>query len=101
MFGNLEEKQNEIKEKLKAIELSGSTGDGAVSVKANAAGVILDINIDFQKIDLEDSAHIEDLMVIAINDVLSQAKFQEQQVSQQMVNDLLPGGLGGLKDLFG
>jgi len=101
MFGNFEEKQKEISEKLRAIELNGDAGDGAVRIKANAAGEILDVNIDFKKIDQEDSSHLEDLMVIATNDVLSQAKLQEQQVSQQMVNDLLPGGLGGLKDLFG
>ncbi|MFK7932300.1 MAG: YbaB/EbfC family nucleoid-associated protein [Saprospiraceae bacterium] len=101
MLGNMEKQQAEMQKKLALIEVSGSSGDGAVHVKANATGQILNIAIDPEKLDWEDKEEVEDLLVIAVNRAIEAAKAKEGEAAQSMMNDMLPGGLGGLADMFG
>ncbi len=99
MFGNMEEKQEEMRQRLSEMELTAEAG-GVVTVKANALRQILDLKIspDFQYQDIEE---LEDLVINAVNRVLQQAAELEQSEAQKMLNDMLPPGLGNLGDLFG
>jgi len=101
MFGNMQEKQDALKKQLAEIELEAESGDGAIKVTANAAREIVNISINKEMIDLSDTEQIEDLMMVAINRVLAIAQEREQEESQKLISDMLPPGMGGLKDLFG
>lgn len=85
-----------MKAKLAEIIVSAESGDGAITVKANANREILDIAIDKSKLDWEDTEQVQDLLVTAINRVLEKAQVKEQAEAQKMISDLMPPGLGGL-----
>ncbi len=96
LFGNMEEQQEALQNKLESIELESSVLDGAVVVKGNAKREILDIIIDNSKIDLTEVEQLQDLLVTAVNDLILMATEAEQEESQKMINDIMPPGLGGL-----
>jgi DNA-binding protein YbaB len=98
ILGNMEEKQNAMKEKLSTIILT-EEADGSIQVNANRE--ITNISIKKEAIDLEDMDQLEDLLMGAINRVLEKAVEQEAIESQKMMKDMMPPGLGGLGDLFG
>lgn len=96
LFGNIEEQQEALQQKLESIQLESSVMDGAVVVKGNAKREILDIVIDDTKIDPTDVEQLQDLLVTAINDLILMATEAEQTESQKLINDIMPPGLGGL-----
>lgn len=96
LFGNIEEQQEALQKKLESIELESSVLDGAVVVKGNAKREILDIIIDKSKIDLSEVDQLQDLLVTAVNDLILMATEAEQAESQNLINDIMPPGLGGL-----
>lgn len=101
MFGNLEEQQKQMDEKLRAIIVHGAAGNGAVKVTANASQDVTDIKIDGSKIDASDIEQLEDMVLLAVQDALNKAKQKAGEASQSMIQDMLPGGLDSLSGLFG
>jgi len=99
-MGNLEEKQAKMKEALSAIQVESEAGDGAIKISANANRKILNIAIDKSKIDLSETEELEDLLVVALNRVLTQAAEKEAAEGQKLMKDMLPPGLGGISDMF-
>ena len=85
-----------MKRKLVEITVEAESGDGAITVKANANREILDIAIDKSKLDWEDTEQLQDLLVTAINRVLEKAQIKEQAEAQKMISGLMPPGLGGM-----
>ncbi|SRR5690606_3353181 len=96
LFGNIEEQQEALQQKLASIVLESSVLDGAVVVKGNAKREILDILIDPARIDPTDVEQLQDLLVTAMNDLILMATEAEQVESQKLINDIIPPGLGGL-----
>lgn len=101
MFGNMEEMQKQMQAKLSQITVDAEAGDGAVKVTANAAREILNISIDKEKLDWEDHEQVEDLVMVAVNRVISLAAQKEAEASQDMIKNMLPPGMDGLSGLFG
>ena len=101
MFGDLEAKQKEMKVKLSGIIIETDAGDGAVKVKANANKEILNIAIDKSLAEMNDVEQIEDLVLVAVNEAISQAVLREQEESAALMQSMLPPGLGDLGSLFG
>lgn len=96
LLGNMQQQQEAMKTKLAEIIVQAESGDGAITVKANANREILDIAIDKSKLDWEDTEQVQDLLVTAINRVLEKAQVKEQAEAQKMISDLMPPGLGGM-----
>jgi len=101
LLGNMEQQQKDLQDKLATIQLSASAGDGAVKVTVTAAQKVIDVSIDKTKIDLEDTEQLEDLLIVAFNQALGMAVDTQTNETNNMVKDILPGGLGGLGSLFG
>ncbi len=101
MFGNMEEKQQEMRSKLAGIIVEAEAGDGAVTVKANANREIVNISIDPEKLDWDDREMVEDLVTVAVNLALEEAAETEAAETQRMIKDMLPPGLEGLGGMFG
>lgn len=101
MFGNMEEKQREMREKLAQITVEAEAGDGAVIVRANANREIINISIDPGKLDWEDREMVEDLLTVAVNRALEKAAETEAAETQRLIKDMLPPGLEGLGGMFG
>jgi DNA-binding protein YbaB len=101
MFGNIQQKQEEIQQKLAEIILEEQSEDGAVIVKSDANRKILDIHLNPEKLAPGDLEQIEDLVLITVNKVLERAEIKAAAEARKVMNDMLPPGLGGLGDLFG
>ena len=94
-MGNLLKKAQELQEKMAKLQeelgektLEASAGGGMVTVVANGKQEILSIKIDPEVVAPDDVEMLEDLVLAAANDALSQAK---QMVSEEMTQ--LTGGV--------
>jgi nucleoid-associated protein EbfC len=101
MFGNMEEQQKALREKLAQITVEAEAGDGAVKVVANANREIVNITINKEALDWEDSEQVEDFVMVAVNRALKLASEKEASEAQRLIQEMLPPGLGNLSDLFG
>ncbi len=101
LFGNIEEQQKAIDEKLAALQIEAEAGDGAVKVTATGNQRILNISIDPEKLDWSDKEMVEDLVLEAINRALEISKEKAADEAQNLVKDILPPGMDGLKGMFG
>jgi nucleoid-associated protein EbfC len=96
MMGQMQEMQGRLKEKLRSIEVEATAGEGAVRVKMNAARELLNVHLDTDRLNITDKEHIEDLLVVAINRALAEAEAKGAAEGQQMIQGMLPPGLGNL-----
>lgn len=94
MQGQMEEMQAKMKEKLRAESVTGEAGDGLVKVTANGAREITNIKVAPSLLD--DAEALEDLLLVATNRALELAAEKEAGESQNMIQNMLPGGLGGM-----
>lgn len=101
LFGNVEQQQKDLQEKLAKVEVNGEAGDGAIKVTADANQKILNISIDKEKLNWEDSEEVEDLLLIAINRTLEKAAKTQAEESQKLIQNMMPPGMGGLADMLG
>ncbi len=100
MFGDMMEQMQEMQEQMQrelaAKAFSGEAGGGAIVVSCNGARTVTNVKIDSSLIDAEDTEALEDLLVVATNRALAAAAAYEQEQAGSMMNNMLPGGLGGL-----
>lgn len=94
-MGNLLKKAQELQEKMAKLQeelgektVEASAGGGMVTVVANGKQEIVSVKIDPEVVDPDDVEMLEDLVLAAVNDALSQAK---QMVSEEMTQ--LTGGV--------
>ena len=73
-----------------------SAGGGMVTVKASAAGEILEIAIDPRAIDPDDPELLADMILAAVNEALRSG----QALMESKMSGLMPGGLGDLGGLL-
>ena len=83
----LQKKISEAQEKLKSIDVEGSSGGGLVRVIVSAKGDLKKINIDESIIKPQEKEIIEDLILAAIND----AKKKAEEVSTEEMKKLTGG----------
>ena len=101
MFGDMQEKQEALREKLKGMEIQAESGGGAVQVTANGIRQIINIDINNDLITGGDVEALEDLILTAVNRALDEAAETEAKETQKMLKDIMPPGLGSLGNLFG
>lgn len=101
LFGNIQQQQEEIAKKLKEVIIDHASDEGLITIKVNGAKELLDIRIDREKFSVEMLEQLEDLLVVTFNEAFEKANIEAEKVSQQAINDLLPGGLGSMGGLFG
>lgn len=95
-MGQMQEMQEKMQRELAAKSFSADAGGGAVTVTCNGARTITNVKISPDLLDPEDAEGVEDLLVVATNRALEKAAVYEQEQAGSMMNNMLPGGLGGL-----
>jgi len=85
----------EMQSKMESAELTGSSGNGLVTVVLSGSRELKQIKIKPECVDPEDIEGLEDLIKAAFKDAL--AKVDEQESAGMPA---LPPGLQGLKGLF-
>ena len=90
----LQKKMSDAQEKLKSIEVEGTSGGGLVKVIANAKGDINRISIDDSLIQKEEKEIMEDLIVAAINDSKQKGEIASQEEMKSVTGGIpLPPGM--------
>ena len=94
LMGNMEEKQKAMKEKLEAIRISESLE--GITIEANGAREILNISIKEEYLASDRKEELEDLLLVAINNIQQKIAAEEARESQNMISQMLPPGMEGL-----
>jgi DNA-binding YbaB/EbfC family protein len=85
----LQEKMAKLQEELAEKTVETSAGGGMVTVVANGKQEVISIKIDPEIVDEKDIEMLEDLVLAAVNEALSQAK--------ELVNEEMTRLTGGIK----
>jgi hypothetical protein len=88
MQAQMEQAQMELKKEI----VEATAGGGMVTVKANGALEIVEINIDPKAIDPDDPELLADLVRAAVNEAIRSA----QSLMESRLGGLAGGALGGL-----
>lgn len=94
LMGNMEEKQKAMKEKLEAIQIAESLE--GVNISGNGAREILNISIDEEYFSPDKKEELEDLLLVAFNNLMDKISAEEAKESQNMISQILPPGMEGL-----
>ena len=84
----LQERMRRAQEELRHREVEATVGGGMVTVRANGRMELVKLEIDPQAVDSRDVDMLQDLVIAAVNQVMTRA--------QQMVQEELQGMTGGL-----
>ncbi len=98
ILGSMNQQQAELEEKLKKVELVKNSPNEELQVVVNAKKEVLDITINKK---FEDNGELEDLLVLTLNDAFKEADIHAEKETQNLLNNIMPGGLDGLKGMFG
>lgn len=89
-----QEKLAKAQEGLKSLRAEGSAGGGMVTVAANGKKEVLEVRINKSSVDLNDVELLEDLIVAAVNQALSNAE-AEASVEMKKAAGGVIGNLAG------
>lgn len=90
----MQKKMLKAQEELQATEFEASVGGGMVTVKANGAKEILEVNISEEVVDPDDIEMLQDLILAAMNEVINQIDEKTNETMGQFTKGLnLPGGM--------
>jgi len=94
LMGNMEEKQKAMKEKLQAIRVIENLE--GITIEGNGAREILNISINAEYLTADRKEELEDLLLVAINNIQEKIAAEEAKESQNMISQMLPPGMEGL-----
>ena len=90
----LQKRMAEVQEKLKSIEVEGTSGGGMVKVVVSAKGEVKRISLDDSLIKIEEKEMMEDLIIAAINDAKNKAENVAQEEMKTVTGGMpLPPGM--------
>lgn len=94
LMGNMEEKQKAMKEKLQPITIEENL-EGII-LTGNGAREVLNISINEEYLSSDRKEELEDLLLVAFNNLLEKISVEEAKESQNMISQMLPPGMEGL-----
>lgn len=97
-MGQMQEQQAQMKEKIAQITITEKSSDGVLEVTMNGVYQITQLDVLQDDIDAE---MLSDLMMITVNRLSDKISQEIERVTQESLSSILPGGLGGLGNLFG
>ena len=89
---DMQEQIEQAQSQLAGLVIEADSGGGMVSVKVNGKQEIIELNIDSDAMS-EDKEMLEDLIISALNKALSKSKSD----SQEKMNSIAGGMMGGMK----
>tara|TARA_B100000686_G_C16052843_1_gene600806 strand:- start:216 stop:539 length:324 start_codon:yes stop_codon:yes gene_type:complete len=89
---DMQEQIEQAQSQLSELVIEADSGGGMVSVKVNGKQEIIELNIDSDAMS-EDKEMLEDLIISALNKALSKSKSD----SQEKMNSIAGGMMGGMK----
>ncbi|CAO4134251.1 YbaB/EbfC family nucleoid-associated protein [Methylorubrum extorquens] len=90
----MQEKMASVQSELEAVEVSGASGGGAVTVRMTAKGQVLGVSIDPSLMVADEREILEDLIVAACNDARGKAEATAHEKMAELTKGLpLPPGM--------
>lgn len=93
---NMQQQAEEIRQQLAETEVTGNAGNGLVVATVTGEGQLVNLAIDPKIVDPEDVDTLQDLVIAAVKDALSEATQLANSKQEQLLGPLAQGGLGGL-----
>jgi len=88
----MQKKMEQIQEELKNAEFTATSGGGAVKVKVNGDQEVIEIKLGKDLSDLNDPEMLEDMILVAVNDAISQSKSEAKSRLSGLTGGLnIPG----------
>ena len=88
----MQEEMEKSQENLASQTFESTTGGGAVYAKVNGSKELIEIKIQKDVVDPDDVEMLQDLIMVAINDAISQAdKFNEENMGKLTGGINIPG----------
>ncbi len=100
-FQEAQEKLQEVKSRLELVEITGESGNGAITVRVTGSRKIKDIQIQDHLLGADNRQELQQLVVAAVNQAMEQAETMSKSEMEAAARDLLPGFGGMLSGLFG
>ncbi len=96
-FGNIQERMNEIQNRLQGISVVGSAGGDMVQIEMNGHMQVLGVRISQEAVDPQDIQMLQDLLQAAFSDVLHKIKEKIREEVSSLTGGLnLPPGILGM-----
>jgi DNA-binding YbaB/EbfC family protein len=90
----MQQKLQDAQAELEKLEVDGSSGGGAVTVKVTGKGQVMSVSIDPSLMNPDEKEILEDLIVAAMNDARSKSERITQERMAELTKGLpLPPGL--------
>jgi hypothetical protein len=85
-------KMDEMQNKLKSYEFTGSAGGEVVKITINGDYDVLNVEIDKEIVDPDDVEMLQDLITAAFNDAVSKLKDKNNEIMSQFMGNMgIPG----------
>jgi hypothetical protein len=85
-------KMDEMQNKIKSYEFTGSAGGGVVKLRINGDYEVLALDISKDIVDPDDVEMLQDLVTAAFNDAVSQLKEKNDEIMSQFMGNMgIPG----------
>jgi len=94
LMGNVQKQQEELQKKLKEIPVSYS--EAGFIIEMNALKEVKNIDFPNELLSKDRKEELTDLLIMHVNRAMALADTKSNEVSASALNDMLPGGLGGL-----
>ncbi len=92
----MQQMQSQLAEEAKAKVYEASAGGGMVKVEGTGQGILTNIAINPEILDPDDVEMVEDMVLAAVNDLLTQVQRAQESQMDELTRDLnLPPGLLG------
>ena len=88
-----QEKIEKVQEELAQTQVEGSAGGGMVRVVANGRQQILEVHIDPEVVDPEETEMLEDLVLAAVGQALDKAQQVANSRMREISSGILPPGM--------
>ena len=96
-FGNIQERMNEIQNRLEGISVVGSAGGDMVQIEMNGHMQVLVVRISEEAVDPKDIPMLQDLLQAAFSDALYKIKEKIREEVSSLTGGLnLPPGILGM-----
>jgi DNA-binding YbaB/EbfC family protein len=96
-FGNMQEKMNEVQNRLQNISVVGSAGGDMVQIEINGHMQVLGVRISEEAVDPSDIQMLQDLLQAAFSDAMFKIKDKIREEMSSLTGGLnLPPGILGM-----
>ncbi len=97
----LQENMSTMKEELSKVVVESNSGGGMVTAKMNGKFELLELKIDKNAVDVNDTEMLEDLVMAAINATVAKAQDEIKNKMSEATGDLNIPGLDKLGPMMG